>query len=328
MTGPTGAVAWAVVRLDDHWRSLLVVAIVTLLLAGAGLVAGTEDAATGVVARDEVAGFDLGSVESVPTSVEGTARHGFDGRYLRAHRSSVEGAFRYRLADGPPSTVTLRVELVAEGRRGGSTIWRHRATVSTREPAEVTPGETLAVPVTVDAADLVAHRERLAADLGGDVDLTLEGVATRVDDRGDRRTLDDVAALDVDGTVLAVSAGGGSTVRVAPDPDPPPVWPWVALAAGMGVAGVTLGGRVSGVLPLAPSRRRRLARRAFRWRHRRHLVETTTPLGVDDAVRVEDPRALVRLARRTHRPLLVGPEGRLLLTVEATTLLADPADGG
>lgn len=319
-----GLAAWVLLVLDRYWGLLLVLACCATLLGAVAVVTASESPSGPIVPREEYVDFAVGAEEAIETDLAGELRHGIDGTYLRSYRSTVDATLRYRFSEGPNvERVRLVTSLVVEPAGDGPSGWRYVAPIDERTATDVAPGETVELPVDIPLDRLIERRNRIADATGTPrVAIAIDGEVTRLDVDGERRAFKDRLQVDLRARSFRLSTAGGARHRTDGSASTSSRWPWVGVVGGPLVVGGLLAGRLLGVVPLAGHRRARYRELALRLRFRRRIVRTGDPIDTGGALHVDDPRALVRLARHHRCPIVLDPDGRVGCLVDGTRYVA------
>lgn len=308
MTGsrPHGVVAAGVLIVDRHWPWLVVALVLAAAVGGVAAIgddaAGTESAHAGELRLDVESAAEPQTDEAVTLPADGVIV-GPGTQTLRV---------RLAVPDGTDDIAGVDVELRAARTVAAGTLWTlHEPVDSLDVGASSTTVRLASLHDRLDALD-----RRLGTDSG---DITLEVAASAVDEQ--EQTIAEVTTpVEVREDHLVVQTPATEPITSS-SPTSTDRSTGAVLTTVMGVTGaVALGSlRMTGAVPLTPSRRRRYQLASVRWRHRRQVVERSTPIETDTCRRLGDIAAVARVARQSRRPIEVDPTGAVAVTVDGVT---------
>lgn len=305
--------------LDANWRLLLIgLCLLGLLggsvvwLGGSGEAMETHEvgALTLTMAGPEVASDDHPDID-LPG----------DGVYPLMEGASIEVQSRFDHADGmlvDGDEVTLTVARVITRETTHGTLWRDRSIVGVERGSNA-----LELTTSIDLEAVLSRASDIDASLqtrSGSVVVEVEAVITgleRID-----RPLVASSTIEPIGDFISFDPGVREPLHEhKPVSRAPPRWAlFVVPISAVGVA-VIIAVVSVGIVPLDPRRRRSYRYRWIRWYYRRYLIEVPVAFELGDATAVDHPSALVRLAKRTDRPVCVDPQGVLTLSLDDATFV-------
>lgn len=316
-----GAIAYLRYQVDRAWLGLFVIALLVGVWGTVGIVAAASTSPP--PAETVAAGFSIDDDRMVTLEDDSVLVVGIDGLYARSHDETIASSYVYEIDASHVDAVTLDIVVRTVRLVDGVILWRHDDPID----VEIDPTATTeSVDVVVDLAAHDQVVDTIDARLRGPPgSVRIEVIATLAVETGEgRHRVRSTLTVTPDGEVYAVDPG--ETVRSTSDVTPTNgrVRSSSAAVGGWMAAIALVVARRRAYLPSDDAARLRIALDAMRWRYGHLFVESDHSLVRAHRVKLDDPTALVRIAKARRRQILLDRDGTAAIFDDDVVFLWTP----